>query len=166
MGMSTEGGQLLLPPLSFIITGNSNIPPKVIVSDKGWGREISEMKKSIFSYKEELKIRIFGGGGLLAPFHHFVISQSLVLLKLTFSRHWHLSPSDVPLRTTPPPPLVFTNHSPAWCLDLSVPLISLKYPSPVWILLSSFQEPKLKKAKKKILLQQSLLSLNQSQAIS
>ena len=164
MGMSTEGGQLLLPPLSFIITGNSNIPPKVIVSDKGWGREISEMKKSIFSYKEEPKIRIFGGGGLLALFHHFGISQSLVLLKLTFSRHWHLSPSDVPLRTTPL--LVFTNHSPAWCLDLSVPLISLKYPSPVWILLSSFQEPKLKKAKKKILLQQSLLSLNQSQAIS
>ena len=163
MGMSTEGRQLLLPQLSFII--NSNISPKVIVSDKGWGREISEMKKSIFSYKEEPKIRIFGGGGLLASFHHFGISQSLVLFKLTFSRHWHLSPSDVPLRTTPPL-LEFTNHSPAWCLGLSVPLISLKYPSPVWILLSSFQEPKLKKAKKKILLQQSLLSLNQSQAIS
>ena len=101
MGMRTEGGQLLLPPLSFII--NSNIPPKVIVSDKGWGREISEMKKSRKEeMKEEPKIRIFGGGGLLASFHHFGISQSLVLLKLTFSRHWHLSPSDVPLRTTPP----------------------------------------------------------------
>ena len=33
MRMSAEGGQLHLPPLSFII--DSKIPPKVIVSHKG-----------------------------------------------------------------------------------------------------------------------------------
>ena len=85
--MSAEGGQLLLPLLSFII--NSNVPPKVVVSN--WGAigmrqgNIRDEEEHFFLQRKTRRLGFFGGGGLLSSFHHFGISQSLVLLRLTFS---------------------------------------------------------------------------------
>ena len=92
--MSGEGGQLLLPLLSFII--NSNVPPKVVVSN--WGAigdeagKYQRWRRALFLITKNSKIRIFRGRGavvIISSFWHFSeFSLAQVNFQLTSLPQW------------------------------------------------------------------------------